>query len=354
MLKWVKVVGACAALVWSTAKIRPLARALTPPAPEVHGDLFAECPVADFALPVPTPLPMPKYAPIDQADTIVVGDSFSGVSYGHMPLPALLERAMSTTVAISNVGDDPNPVHLITPTAEHLPKTVLLESVERYLSYRFAEGRSERTPSEARRVFGSLRAEAFLTNDQEITFLLTRNPWMQPIRAGIVTARYRLLGEMCNIDAVFSANPPMLFLDETTNSSSTSYFADHQPVLVDSIADNVAAIDAELKKRGIHLVFMPVPNKVTVYADLVTEVPYDRFITRVVRAARTRGVCSLDLFPMLKDMRARGEQPYYPTDTHWTLPAVERAVSLIVAAAKSPSLLPAVASSDDNDCLSVP
>jgi hypothetical protein len=208
--------------------------------------------------------------------------------------------------------------------------------VERTLASNFGpEGRSRRAPSTARSFLTASRYRVFLSNDREITYFLTRNPLFGPIRASVVTARYALLGEMCGVTSLYSANPPMLFLDETTNSSSTSYFAEHSAALVETIADNVARAAEDLKRRGVRLLFLPIPNSITIYADLVTDTPYDAYISRVVAAVRARGVCSLDLMPVMREMRARGEDPYYPTDTHWTQAAMERTTSLVVAAMSS-------------------
>jgi hypothetical protein len=196
-------------------------------------------------------------------------------------------------------------------------------------------------PSALKQFALAKRDWAFMQNDRQVTFLLTRNPWARSLVEWSATARYRILGEACVSTALLSAQPPMLFLNEESDQSERSYFHAHSPALVASIVRSIGVIQTSLRSQGLEFIFVPVPNKMTIYGDLVTDAPYDGFVPRVVEALRQGGVCVVDLVPTFQELRRRGETVYYATDTHWTRVAVERAAELIASAAEGGCSKPA-------------
>ena len=75
--RWFIVFGLTCGLVWAFAKIPLVGRALTDRRGPTMGGLYQECPVEEFASPLPAKARYPAYADLDEADVLFVGDSFS-------------------------------------------------------------------------------------------------------------------------------------------------------------------------------------------------------------------------------------------------------------------------------------
>ncbi|MCQ2353021.1 MAG: hypothetical protein MJ033_06040 [Victivallaceae bacterium] len=78
---------------------------------------------------------------------------------------------------------------------------------------------------------------------------------------------------------------------------------------------------AQLDKRGIRLILMPVPVKPMIYPDklgggntFLQNPSWQEFKRRMEDA----GVTVVDLAPGFAEMRKQGVEPYLKTDTHWT------------------------------------
>lgn len=87
--------------------------------------------------------------------------------------------------------------------------------------------------------------------------------------------------------------------------------------------ETVPAVSAWLRRKGIDLIFVPVPVMGDVYPELIAEnAPANRLVApamrRVVHELAQRGVEVFDPLPVLLDTRARGRKPLYqPADPHW-------------------------------------
>jgi hypothetical protein len=110
---------------------------------------------------------------------------------------------------------------------------------------------------------------------------------------------------------LYSLNPPFLFYSEEV----ASFQSGHGEELIGRLADNIALLDRTLRERyNCMLVFIPIPNKITVYSRLATRTRYDEFLPLLCRALRSRGVCTVELLPRFAEEK---ELLYWPTDTHW-------------------------------------
>lgn len=87
---------------------------------------------------------------------------------------------------------------------------------------------------------------------------------------------------------------------------------------------------ADLQDRAaqldLRLIFVPIPRKSALLPQYLPAEFHDshHLDTRLADAVRRRGLDVVDLLPRLRHM-ARVEHPYFPTDTHWTGPAVHEA-----------------------------
>lgn len=93
--------------------------------------------------------------------------------------------------------------------------------------------------------------------------------------------------------------------------------ADIDVVKVKPILEVIRMYEKEMRARGAHFYFMPVPNKATAYAGLLPERPRPVFFDALVREARTGGISLIDLKTPYDAAISRGELLYHPDDTHW-------------------------------------
>lgn len=91
---------------------------------------------------------------------------------------------------------------------------------------------------------------------------------------------------------------------------------------VERLADGIASVGDELKlKYGLKMIFVPIPNKYTLYGyDYgrfrynVSGERYDDFLPRLYKALDARGVTYIDLYTPYK---ARPDLMYDPSHGHW-------------------------------------
>lgn len=86
----------------------------------------------------------------------------------------------------------------------------------------------------------------------------------------------------------------------------------------------ITAVSKWLKKRGIDLIFIPVPKMTEVYANrVVSSVPEDQIVApqmrRMILELLKADVEVVDLLPLFLASKSQSKEPlYYPADTHWS------------------------------------
>jgi hypothetical protein len=115
----------------------------------------------------------------------------------------------------------------------------------------------------------------------------------------------------------------------SVSSAKKPEWADPLPVIVD--------FNEQLKKKGIELIFMPVPAKAVVYPDRLKnsvvqdgKKRLDYFHYEFYTLLRSKGVNVIDITPLLLDNRDGNRGPVYcKTDTHWSALACELAAGMV-------------------------
>jgi hypothetical protein len=119
---------------------------------------------------------------------------------------------------------------------------------------------------------------------------------------------------------LYSLDPPVLFFREEVNSFQT----EHSQEEVIKLADNITLLSETLSAQyGCTLVFVPVPNKITVYSRMATDRPYDEFSPRLCSVLKQRGVRTVDLLPRFREQTG---MLYWPSDSHWNNAGIRIAV----------------------------
>ncbi len=310
-----------------------------------YGDLYREAKVRDFR-PVRLPPevgPRLENTPAELADAhrvFVLGDSFMADRRGHPALPLMLGARLREPVYFGGWAA-PSPVCMMEEALAgkpRRPRVLIMESVERSLVERFetpaacpgreGPGRDPLFPFVAQ-VWERWLGET----DKRQRFLLYNSDATAPYIEAVNTALYRWFGRMPAQTPAYTVNPPRLFSrQEAEPSLLSSFYRPHPEDAVARMADTVASQAAQLRHRfDATLVFMPVPNAMSLYHDPKVHGAYDGFLSRLCDVVEKRGVKVIRLWEPFK---SAPEPVYYPADTHWNATGVELALERAVKAAR--------------------
>ncbi len=113
-------------------------------------------------------------------------------------------------------------------------------------------------------------------------------------------------------------------------SAGTGAHPDQQPETAEEIARALKKYSDELKLRGTRFVFLPVPNKETVYWQLIPGKPEPVFMKTLLQKLKEAGVEAVDFYAALADDYSKtGRFLYHADDTHWNPEGVRLAASLL-------------------------
>lgn len=323
-----------------------------------YGDLYAELGVRDFKV-EPGPRPLPRFTgglhtTADSAKVFMMGDSFlrtGGDRYAGMD-EITIELGQPTLWFREG---DPQRFPLtclrrekVKPSAER--RVLILQRVERNIMYFYRhfkldvidEQGDEAIPQEIialRNKFLDIRDVWFVGAEQRYQYLLSTSVVTADVMESINTFKFRHLGMMPARFQVYSTNPPMVFSFHEANSASPlGYFYQHSDEDVHTIARNLAELSQTLDRElNIELWMVLVPNKITVYHDLATDVEYDNFIPRIQAELEAEAVRHVDVFDPLM---SSDKQVFYTTDSHWNQNGLEIAVKSIGEALRAAGTIP--------------
>lgn len=193
------------------------------------------------------------------------------------------------------------------------------------------EGRAPQVTELFVRMPTSANLRAFETDSQD-------NCWLtQRLRPYVQYAQFLALRELG--DKVVVGEDNWLFY-----KPAVQYLVEPWPL--GSVCDQGNVITAvvsfrdQLAERGIHLLVIPVPNKASVYPDMLTrqakdkDEPVNARTIEVMRRLREAGVEVVDLFALFKQARAdssdgEATKYYLVQDSHWSPDGVRLAAKAV-------------------------
>ena len=324
------IVGACAAAIFVLVRIRGGAEWIVYKNDYYNGrDLYKNNYIAHFReshpafdrtfrARVPAYRETPDHPDIREADLLIFGDSF--MNFRWLPsLPQLLGQRLGKRVhfAMDHYPRTHLPAKGYTESAEE--KIAIFAIGERgirsgfYVREEGWEYRVRHRPGVAEPSFRMLtegRAEP------RYRALLQLSLPTHRIYKWVATRCFDWFGYISRTTPVYALDPPVLFLGETVDGSPTSFQYQHPQQEIDTIADRIAVLHQDLQEQyGLRMIFMGIPNKISVHHDLVWEnAVYNDFLPRVQAGLAQRGVPYVDLY---RAFAASDERLYFLSDTHW-------------------------------------
>jgi hypothetical protein len=130
---------------------------------------------------------------------------------------------------------------------------------------------------------------------------------------------------------------PWLFIHDSVNDQNTSFYYHHTDSDINNICNNIEDLAQKLHNEfNIHLVFIPIPAKYTLYHTKINNDKYNNFIPRLQRGLKQRNVSYIDLY---SEFTKADQLLYYGTDAHWNEKGMKLAVDLTARYLKENKLI---------------
>jgi hypothetical protein len=156
--------------------------------------------------------------------------------------------------------------------------------------------------------------------------------WSIAIRA---EAAWRLAGQLITDKVLIGQRPDGLMLFYRDGVRSLERTAEQRGL--DQVAEGIQSVNAECRRRGIHLVVLLVPDKGHVYRRWLKpadrpKLPEPSALDDLAVRLAAKGVHAVNLLPVFLSRSGDG-QPllYYPDDTHWNEDGIRLAMAAVAA-----------------------
>jgi hypothetical protein len=249
----------------------------------------------------------------NEADIILIGDSFSQVSYGHAKLPQLMGEMFQMKVYPLIYKD----LYVELPDISSMNlegKHVVFESTERFIKERFvnpvfyneAKVEDDLTNS-LRMVYGNM----FVNADRNYNYFIDHNVLLNDwgVNETWATLRFDLSKITSATTPRFSLEPPMLFYHESVKF----FYAPTDQEEITSIVNGVEKLFTDIEKKGGKATLLTIPEKFTVYHQLAGEKRKSTFLENLHAELTHQSVNNITIY----DTLINSDQIFYwPTDTH--------------------------------------
>jgi hypothetical protein len=295
-----------------------------------YGDLYFLNLIDNFKVPTP-PLgdeyynSVPK-SDISEADILTFGDSFFAAGARVKNVPGRLADTLKKKIYFSQSSE---PLELLSSVnlQKGNKKYLILETAERRIPNLFS-GNQNKFTKKNHAITNIITTVLPVNSEQRYTFLLQRSFLTHFIYKELATLKFNYFGYITSVTPVYKKDPPWLFYYQDVNDKKTSFYYKFSDEEIKNICDNIQDISNQLKEKyNIDFIFLPVPNKYTIYHKILNNDEYNNLLPRIYYELKKRNVkfCNVyDLF-MKSD-----KELYYPTDTHWNEEGVKLTTSELV------------------------
>ena len=316
----------------------------------VYGDNYRDVKLRPFQIRLPEPVGEPLRASLPGAtagnDLFVTGDSYLPENRGHEPFVRQLSEKLGNPAYFASLPAG-GPACLFqkeTPgTHAGRKRVVVLERAERFLpelAHPAACAPIVEPYTGVRLLVQKSFNQIFMDSEERLRYLLLNSVVTAPLVSAWNTELYLRFGILPELTPAVSVDPPYLFPRvEVDPELSTSFYYPHDDALIAAVADDLARTADRLRSDyGAELVFMPVPNKYTLYHRFARpDDRYDDFLPRLYKELARRNVRYVDLYA---PFMASSESVYLPTDSHWNGHGVSLALDAILPVIRAANAAP--------------
>jgi len=305
-----------------------------------YGDLYYNNYISHFKRDFPEPLRKyrlsEKNPSINEADILTFGDSFFDFSFVKT-FPERLSDTLDLRVYsyVTQDATQSNPFCTLNQGSyqkNSSPKFAIFETIERNIPVKFSHPYDQdcRQSSHKASLYNKFLSFVFKGNSEILyALMLKRGYIVNHLYSFFVTLRFDLFGYMSPKTSKFKLEiDPWLFYDKEFGNEPGGFYYKYSDEELMTYADNVQQLSQNLKSLyNLDLIFMPVPNKYSIYHTMVNNDRYNDFLPRLYTELEKRGVIYIDLY---HEYKSSTDTFYYGTDTHWNKKGVDKALELVL------------------------
>lgn len=316
-----------------------------------YGDLYYYNCINHFKVDMPEQLRRfrlsDRNSPMNKAQILTFGDSFFDVSF-QKTLPERILDSLHVNL-YSYMTQDPyraNPFCTLQDSDyafQDSGKYLIYESVERNIPVKFSKPYAPACndyPEIKTGWFIEVLKNYIFKSKQDALYdlMLKRSLLSHRIYSFISTLKFDLFGYISKMTPVYTVKPePWLYYYNQFKNEPGGFsynYSDHE---INTYCDNIAQLAKDLKTRyNLILIFMPVPNKYSIYCRFYKDKRYNNFIPRLQQGLKSRRVNYINLYD---NFAISSDTLYYGTDTHWNKRGVDMALDLTVKLMQTDSIL---------------
>jgi hypothetical protein len=283
----------------------------------IYGDLYYLCRVDIFKTKLDSFVKENKInynnTNIEDAETLIFGDSFFDDRRGIQNIPELLSDSLNRKIFYRN---EAFPLSIISKkyNSNKKEKILIYEATERRVSNDFNKQHTY-SANNYQNVANVLKFIEPYDIENKYQFLLSRSVISSRLYSNLTNLKFSLFGLISDLTPVYLETQPWLFYFQEVNGKNTSFYYQHTQLEIDNIANNIQSLSLNLKeKNNIDFIFVMIPNKYTLYHNILNNDTYNNFIPRLQNELKKRTVSYIDIYELFKKSK---EILYYPTDTHF-------------------------------------
>lgn len=263
---------------------------------------------------------------INKADILTFGDSFFADNPKFNSVPERLIDSLKKVVYFSQNG---NPLVVLENNNYQKKDKIFLifESCERFIPTAFIpkqKNLSKKTIS----LLPVIENIYPYNIESRYTYLMQRSFLTYDLYSALATFKFNAFGYINSVTPKYKKNPPWLFYQQEVDNNKTSFYYNFSNDEIKIICDNIETMDKQLKDTyNIDFIFLPVPNKYTIYHNIINNDKYNDFLPRIYTELRKRNVKVVELYDAYIESK---RELYFPTDTHWNDEGINIAMSLLL------------------------
>jgi hypothetical protein len=318
-----------------------------------YGDLYYYSCINDFKKDLP--VSVREYATsernpsMNNADILTFGDSFFKVSF-QKTLPERLSDTLNLKV-FSYITEDPTQANPFCElNSDHFvnngnSKYMVFETVERNIPVKFGEKYDAScTRTEIKKSPGDAVIHFIFKNNSEKLYavMLKRGYFFNKLYGFFATMRFKLFGYISPLTEKYNmTRDPWVFYYKEYRDGPGCFYYPYSDEEIQTYADNILAMSENLKANyNLELVFMPIPNKYTIYHSMINNDEYNNFLPRLYTELDKRHVRYVNLYD---EFNSSKDTLYYGTDTHWNKKGVDKALELTLETMDTKDILDSLA-----------
>jgi hypothetical protein len=303
-----------------------------------YGDLYYYNCISHFKEHFPQPLKKyrlsEKNPSLNEADILTFGDSFFDFSF-QKTFPERLSDTLDLKV-YSFVTQDPtqaNPFCILNhgsfQKSMH-PKYVIYETIERNIPVKFGQPYDVACVNKIseKNFYDKTLSFVFKNSAEKLyALLLKRGYFINHLYSFFATMRFDLFGYISPLTSKYRMQEsPWLFYSMEYGNEPGCFYYQYSDEELENYADNILKLSKKFKSTyNLDLVFMPIPNKYSIYNHLVNDDHYNNFLPRLSKKLDERNVTYVDLY---QEFINSSDTLYFGTDTHWNKKGVDKALNL--------------------------